>query len=178
MLPFAPIASLLIELDHRTGFLDCFTHAGGHKQARSVETKRNILAVLIANATNVGLRHCVEVAAYVYDPLRLPRGSRQGYGEPLSVGVRRTARRSRRPRSPPARPGLVGHVQRSCRSLGRVVPVAVRQQLAWLRWGPSCPWRRGVRARRRRTWGRPPARRPRRCPGGRTASGPRPARYR
>ena len=29
MLPFAPIASLLIELDDRTGFLDCFTHAGG-----------------------------------------------------------------------------------------------------------------------------------------------------
>ena len=28
MLPFAPIASLLIELDKRTGFLDCFTHAG------------------------------------------------------------------------------------------------------------------------------------------------------
>jgi hypothetical protein len=27
MLPFAPIASLLIELDARTGFLDCFTHA-------------------------------------------------------------------------------------------------------------------------------------------------------
>lgn len=34
MLPFAPIVSLLIELDKRTGFLDCFTHAGG-KQARS-----------------------------------------------------------------------------------------------------------------------------------------------
>ena len=31
MLPFAPIASLLIELDARTGFLDCFTHAGGRK---------------------------------------------------------------------------------------------------------------------------------------------------
>jgi len=55
MLPFAPIASLLIELDHRTGFLGCFTHAGGHKQAQSTELKRNILAVLIANATNLGL---------------------------------------------------------------------------------------------------------------------------
>ena len=29
MLPFAPIASLLIELDQRTRFLDCFVHAGG-----------------------------------------------------------------------------------------------------------------------------------------------------
>jgi TnpA family transposase len=51
MLPFAPIASLLIELDHGTGFLGCFTHAGGHKQAQLTELKRNILAVLIANAT-------------------------------------------------------------------------------------------------------------------------------
>ena len=33
MLPFAPIASLLVELDVRTGFLGCFTHAGGRKQA-------------------------------------------------------------------------------------------------------------------------------------------------
>ncbi len=36
MLPFAPIVSLLIEMDKRTGFLDCFTHAGG-KQARTPE---------------------------------------------------------------------------------------------------------------------------------------------
>jgi len=48
MLPFAPIASLLIELDGRTGFLDCFTHAGGRKLAHSPELRRNILAVLIA----------------------------------------------------------------------------------------------------------------------------------
>ena len=48
MLPFAPIASLLIELDGRTNFLDCFTHAGGKKLAHSPELKRNILAVLIA----------------------------------------------------------------------------------------------------------------------------------
>ncbi|GAA3034121.1 hypothetical protein GCM10020000_09250 [Streptomyces olivoverticillatus] len=27
LLPLAPIASLLVELDRRTGFLDCFTHA-------------------------------------------------------------------------------------------------------------------------------------------------------
>jgi len=50
MLPFAPIASLLIELDKRTGFLDCFTHAGG-KQARSSELKRNLIAVLLAEST-------------------------------------------------------------------------------------------------------------------------------
>ncbi|MED7930441.1 Tn3 family transposase [Nonomuraea sp. LP-02] len=55
MLPFAPIASLPIELDARTHFLDCFTHAGGRKLSTSTETKRIILAVLIAMSTNLGL---------------------------------------------------------------------------------------------------------------------------
>nr|WP_246470219.1 Tn3 family transposase [Streptomyces olivoverticillatus] len=49
LLPLAPIASLLVELDRRTGFLDCFTHAGG-KQARSAELKRNLPAVLIGES--------------------------------------------------------------------------------------------------------------------------------
>ena len=44
MLPFAPIASLLIELDARTGFLDCFTHAGGqadpHRRNSSATSSR------------------------------------------------------------------------------------------------------------------------------------------
>ncbi|MGH3869288.1 MAG: Tn3 family transposase [Pseudonocardiaceae bacterium] len=69
MLPFAPIASLLIELDARTGFLDCFTHAGGRKQARSVEVKRNILSVLIALATNLGLVRMSEACGIPYDVL-------------------------------------------------------------------------------------------------------------
>jgi hypothetical protein len=70
MLPFAPIASLLIELDVRTGFLDCFTHAGGRKHARSVDLKRNILSVLIANATNLGLARMSEACGIPYDVLR------------------------------------------------------------------------------------------------------------
>ncbi|MDQ2709683.1 MAG: transposase [Actinomycetota bacterium] len=51
-------------MDVRTGFLDCFTHAGGRRQAKSVEVKRNILSVLIAMSTKPwpgqderGLRH-------------------------------------------------------------------------------------------------------------------------
>ncbi|MFG2561944.1 Tn3 family transposase [Streptomyces sp. NPDC048496] len=48
-----------MELDRRTGFLDCFTHVGG-KQTRSPELKRNLLAVLIANATNLGLVRMAE----------------------------------------------------------------------------------------------------------------------
>ena len=69
MLPFAPIASLLIELDARTGFLDCFTHAGGRKLAKSAETKRNILAVLIAMATNLGPGRMSEACGVSYDVL-------------------------------------------------------------------------------------------------------------
>jgi hypothetical protein len=69
MLPFAPIASLLIELDHRTGFLGCFTHAGGRKRGQSAELKRNILAVLIANATNLGLVKMAEACGVPYDVL-------------------------------------------------------------------------------------------------------------
>ncbi|WP_250904995.1 Tn3 family transposase [Nonomuraea sp. NEAU-A123] len=69
MLPFVPIASLLIELDARTHFLDCFTHAGGRKSKLSVEQKRNILAVLIAGATNLGLTRMSEACGVSYDTL-------------------------------------------------------------------------------------------------------------
>ncbi|MFI6458645.1 Tn3 family transposase [Streptosporangium amethystogenes] len=69
MLPFAPIASLLIELDIRTDFLAAFTHAGGRKVAQSVELKRNILAVLIAGATNLGLTRMSEACGVSYDTL-------------------------------------------------------------------------------------------------------------
>ncbi|MCA2230274.1 Tn3 family transposase [Nonomuraea aurantiaca] len=69
MLPFARIASLLIELDARTHFLDCFTHAGGRKLSTSVETKRNILAVLIAMSTNLGLARMSEACGVSYDVL-------------------------------------------------------------------------------------------------------------
>jgi TnpA family transposase len=69
MLPFAPIASLLIELDARTSFLDCFTHSGGRKLTKSAETKRNILAVLIALATNLGLSRMSEACGVSYDVL-------------------------------------------------------------------------------------------------------------
>lgn len=68
MLPFAPIVSLLIELDKRTGYLDCFTHAGG-KQTRGPEIKRNLLAVLLAHSTNLGLTRMAEACGISYDVL-------------------------------------------------------------------------------------------------------------
>ncbi len=69
MLPFVPIAALLIELDHRTGFLSCFTHASGHKPPNSTEAKRNILAVLISGATNLGLTRMAEACGVPYEVL-------------------------------------------------------------------------------------------------------------
>lgn len=68
MLPFAPIVSLLIELDKRTGYLDCFTHAGG-KAARSPEIKRNLIAVLLAYSTNLGLTRMADACGISYDIL-------------------------------------------------------------------------------------------------------------
>jgi len=68
MLPFAPIVSFLIELDKRTGYLDCFTHAGG-KQARSPELKRNLIAVLISHSTNPGLTRMADACGISYDVL-------------------------------------------------------------------------------------------------------------
>jgi len=68
MLPFAPIVSLLIELDKRTGYLDCFTHAGG-KHARSPELKRNLIAVLLAFSTNLGLTRMADASGISYDIL-------------------------------------------------------------------------------------------------------------
>ncbi len=68
MLPFAPIVSLLIEMDQRTGFLDCFTHAGG-KQTRSPELKRNLIAVLLAHSTNLGLTRMADACGISYDIL-------------------------------------------------------------------------------------------------------------
>nr|WP_245665007.1 transposase [Nocardia sienata] len=68
MLPFAPIVSLLIELDKRTGYLDCFTHAGG-QASRTPELKRNLIAVLLAHSTNLGLTRMAEACGIPYDIL-------------------------------------------------------------------------------------------------------------
>ena len=54
LLPRVPIASVLVEADARTGFTDHLVHAGG-KVARPPELKRNLLYVIIAEATNMGL---------------------------------------------------------------------------------------------------------------------------
>jgi hypothetical protein len=54
MLPRVPIASVLVEIDARTGFTDLLTHAGG-MATRPPDLRRNLLYVLIAEATSMGL---------------------------------------------------------------------------------------------------------------------------
>ncbi|MEU3753526.1 Tn3 family transposase [Streptomyces olivoreticuli] len=68
MLPNVPIASLLVEMDRHTGFLDCFVHADG-KQARSPQLKRNLIACLIGLSTNLGLHGMAASCGIPYDVL-------------------------------------------------------------------------------------------------------------
>lgn len=68
MLPRIPLASLLIELDRRTGFTDRLIHASG-KQARPPQLTRNLIACLIASATNMGLTAMSEACGIPYDVL-------------------------------------------------------------------------------------------------------------
>ncbi|GIJ28257.1 DDE transposase [Micromonospora qiuiae] len=68
MLPRVPIASVLVEVDARTGFTDHLVHAGG-KVNRPAELKRNLMYVIIAEATNMGLSAMAESCGVPYDVL-------------------------------------------------------------------------------------------------------------
>jgi len=68
MLPRVPIASVLVEVDARTGFTDHLVHAGG-KVARPAELKRNLMYVIIAEATNMGLSAMADSCGVPYDVL-------------------------------------------------------------------------------------------------------------
>ena len=67
-LPRVPLASVLVEIDARTGFTDHLTHAGG-KVSRPAELKRNLLYVIIAEATNMDLVEMAASAGISYDVL-------------------------------------------------------------------------------------------------------------
>ena len=68
LLPRVPIASVLVEVDARTGFTDHLVHAGG-KVTRPPDLKRNLLYVIIAEATNMGLGAMAESCGVPYDVL-------------------------------------------------------------------------------------------------------------
>lgn len=68
MLPVVPLASLLVEIDARTGFTDQLAHAGG-KVTRSAELKRHLLYVILAEATNTGLAEMAASAGISADVL-------------------------------------------------------------------------------------------------------------
>jgi hypothetical protein len=68
MLPRVPIASVLVEIDARTGFTDRLTHAGG-KASRPKDLRRNLLYVIIAEAANMGLSAMAESCGVSCDTL-------------------------------------------------------------------------------------------------------------
>ncbi|GAA4967290.1 Tn3-like element TnAs3 family transposase [Actinoplanes utahensis] len=68
MLPKVPFASVLVEVDARTGFLDHLVHAGG-KVSRPAELKRNLIYVIVAEATNMGLTAMAQSCGVPYDVL-------------------------------------------------------------------------------------------------------------
>ncbi len=59
---------MLVEIDARTGFTDLLTHAGG-MATRPPDLRRNLLYVLIAEATNMGLSAMSESCGASYDTL-------------------------------------------------------------------------------------------------------------
>ena len=68
LLPTVQFASLLVEIDARTGMLDRLIHAGG-RASRPAELKRNLIYVLIAEATNIGLAVMARSCGVSYDTL-------------------------------------------------------------------------------------------------------------
>ena len=68
MLPRVPLASVLVEVDARTGFTDHLIHAGG-KVNRPADLKRNLIYVIIAEATNMGLTAMAASCGVPYDVL-------------------------------------------------------------------------------------------------------------
>ena len=59
---------MLVEIDARTGFTERLTHAGG-KASRPPDLRRNLLYVIIAEATNMGLSAMAESCGVSYDTL-------------------------------------------------------------------------------------------------------------
>jgi hypothetical protein len=68
LLPRVPIASVLVEIGARTGFTGHLVHAGG-KAVRPAELKRNLLYVIIAEATSMGPGAMAESCGVPHDVL-------------------------------------------------------------------------------------------------------------
>lgn len=68
LLPRISLAALLVEMDAKTGILDALTHASG-KVTRSPELKRNLIYVLLSEATNMGLEAMADSCGVSYETL-------------------------------------------------------------------------------------------------------------
>jgi hypothetical protein len=68
MLSVLPLASVLVEIDARTAFTGHLVHVGG-KVNRPPELKRNLLYVIVAEVTNMGLTEMAAATGISYDAL-------------------------------------------------------------------------------------------------------------
>ncbi|MFV0306681.1 MAG: Tn3 family transposase [Desertimonas sp.] len=68
LIPTLTLGSMLVELQSRTGVLDHFEHAGG-VTARPDELARNLIYVIVAEATNIGLTAMARASDATYDAL-------------------------------------------------------------------------------------------------------------
>lgn len=136
-LPHLDLGELLLEIDGWTGFSDCFAHAGG-AASRAPELTRTLYAVLVAQATNLGLTRMAEISDLSYDQLAwasewylredtlraaivrlvdfhhaLPLAQAWGSGQLSSSDGQRFPTRSRAPGSTPL-PRWFGHRRWAC----------------------------------------------------------------
>lgn len=69
-LPRVPLAELLIEVDHATGFTQHLAHAGGASPRHpDLEHRRNLYAALLAQACNFGITRMAELCGISADTL-------------------------------------------------------------------------------------------------------------
>lgn len=68
LVPTLTLGSMLVELHSRTGIMNRFEHAGG-VTARPAELVRNLIYVLVAEATNIGLTAMARACDATYDAL-------------------------------------------------------------------------------------------------------------
>jgi TnpA family transposase len=68
LMPVLTLGSMLVELHARVGVLDHFEHAGG-VVTRPADLERNLIYVIVAEATNIGLTAIARAANVSYDTL-------------------------------------------------------------------------------------------------------------
>ncbi len=68
LLPHVSLASILVEVDTRVGLFSHLVHAGG-TTSRPPELTRNLVYVLLAESTNIGLTAMAKASGVSYETL-------------------------------------------------------------------------------------------------------------